>query len=87
MGIFLSLQRDMLAQLAVRIRAGRGPGGEGTAGLPAGEEGEAIVIDDNCTVRAEASLYLRLRLTSYQDYVKTRPIQAPTGRSGIPESV
>jgi len=48
-----SLQRGMLAQLAARLRA-RQDGGDGAGdvgGVVLGDDGEAIVVDDNCLVR------------------------------------
>lgn len=43
----------MLAQLAARLRARQGGGGDdagGGGGVVVGEDGETIMIDDNCTV-------------------------------------
>ena len=52
---FFFSQRGMLAQLAARLRARPG-GGEGGAGggVVVGEDGEAIVLDENCTVCVES---------------------------------
>ena len=47
------MQRGMLAQLAARLRARQGGGGDiglGGGGVVVGEDGETIMIDDNCTV-------------------------------------
>ena len=44
----------MLAQLAARLRArpggAQGGGGGGGGGVVVGEDGETIVLDDNCLV-------------------------------------
>lgn len=49
-------QRGMLAQLAARLRARQGLGGEGgPGGVVVGEDGETIMIDDNCTVSPRLS--------------------------------
>ena len=46
----------MLAQLAARLRARQGGGGGvgggagGGGGVMVGEDGETVLIDDNCTV-------------------------------------
>ena len=49
---FPEMQRGMLAQLAARLRARQGTGGDGggVGGVVVGEDGETIMIDDNCTV-------------------------------------
>lgn len=46
------IQRGMLAQLAARLRARQGGGdiGLGGGGVVVGEDGETVLIDDNCTV-------------------------------------
>lgn len=46
------ITRGMLAQLAARLRARQANGGEagGGGGVVVGEHGEAVVIDDNCSV-------------------------------------
>ena len=45
----------MLAQVAARLRArraegGGGEGGGGLGGLVVGDDGDTIVVDDNCSV-------------------------------------
>ena len=44
------LQRGMLAQLAARLRARQGSGADVDGGVVVGEEGETVLVDDNCTV-------------------------------------
>lgn len=46
------ITRNMLAQLAARLRARQGGAGDpgGGEGVVLGEEGEAILMDDNCTI-------------------------------------
>lgn len=46
----LVIQRGMLAQLAARLRARQGGAGEEAAGVVLGEDGETVLVDDNCTV-------------------------------------
>ncbi len=43
-------QRGMLAQLAARLRARQGGAGDLGGGVVLGEDGEAVIVDDNCTV-------------------------------------
>ena len=43
-------QRGMLAQLAARLRASQGGAGDGGGEVILGEDGEAVLLDDNCTV-------------------------------------
>ena len=46
-------QRGMLGQLAARLRARQGGAGDiggGGGGVVLGEDGEAVLVDDNCTV-------------------------------------
>ena len=51
MNLTSELQRGMLAQLAARLRARQGVGGDGgPGGVVVGEDGETIMIDDNCMV-------------------------------------
>lgn len=40
----------MLAQLAARLRAGQGGAGDVGGGVVVGEDGGALLVDDNCTV-------------------------------------
>lgn len=40
----------MLAQLAARLRARQGGAGDLGGGVVLGEDGEAVLVDDNCTV-------------------------------------
>ena len=40
----------MLGQLAARLRARQGDLGVGGGGVVLGEDGEAVLVDDNCTV-------------------------------------
>lgn len=40
----------MLAQLAARLRAGQGGAGDIGGGVVLGEDGDALLMDDNCTV-------------------------------------
>ncbi len=48
----------MLAQLAARLRARQGDAG-GTGGeVVLGEDGEAVLVDDNCTVSFEPNVAL-----------------------------
>ena len=56
------LQRSMLAQIASRLRTRQaggqgGQGGGGGAGIVVGEDGEAVLMDDNCSVSVD-SLHL-----------------------------
>ncbi|KAL6715633.1 hypothetical protein ACLMJK_006594 [Lecanora helva] len=44
------ITRGMLAQLASRLRARQGESGQAGGGVVVGEDGEAVVLDDNCTV-------------------------------------
>ncbi len=44
------IQRGMLAQLAARLRARQGGAGDLGGGVVLGEDGEAVIVDDNCTV-------------------------------------
>lgn len=44
------LQRGMLAQLAARLRARQGGAGDLGGGVVLGEDGETVLMDDNCTV-------------------------------------
>ena len=44
------MQRGMLAQLAARLRARQGGADGPGGGLIVGEDGEAVIVDDNCTV-------------------------------------
>ena len=46
----LRLQRGMLAQLAARLRARQGDPGAAGGGVVLGEDGETVLVDDNCTV-------------------------------------
>lgn len=49
------MQRAMLAQLAARLRARQGdPEGAG-GGVVLGEDGEAVLVDDNCSVSLKPS--------------------------------
>ncbi len=43
-------QRGMLAQLAARLRARQGGAGDLGGGVVLGEDGEAVIVEDNCTV-------------------------------------
>lgn len=43
-------QRGMLAQLAARLRARPGGAGDLGGGVVLGEDREAVLVDDNCTV-------------------------------------
>ena len=40
----------MLAQLAARLRARQGGAGDVVGDVVLGEDGEAVLVDDNCTV-------------------------------------
>ena len=40
----------MLTQLAARLRAGQGGAGDLGGGVVLGEDGEAVIVEDNCTV-------------------------------------
>ena len=40
----------MLAQLAARLRARQGGAGDVGGGVVLGEDGETVLVDDNCTV-------------------------------------
>ena len=40
----------MLAQLTARLRARQGGGGDLGGGLVLGQNGEAVLVDDNCMV-------------------------------------
>ncbi len=40
----------MLAQLAARLRARQGGAGDLSGGVVLGEDGEAVIVEDNCTV-------------------------------------
>lgn len=40
----------MLAQLAARLRARQGGAGDVGGGVVVGEDGEAVLVDDNCMV-------------------------------------
>lgn len=40
----------MLAQLAARLRARQGGAGDIGRGVVLGEDGDAVLVDDNCTV-------------------------------------
>lgn len=40
----------MLAQLAARLRTGQGGAGDVGGEVVLGEDGEAVLVDDNCTV-------------------------------------
>ena len=40
----------MLAQLAARLRARQGGAGDLGGGVVLGEDGDAVLVDDNCTV-------------------------------------
>ena len=45
------MQRGMLTQLAARLRARQGGAGDGPGGgVILGEDGEAVIVDDNCMV-------------------------------------
>ena len=41
----------MLAQLAARLRARQGGAGGAGGGVVLGDDGEAVIVDDNCSVR------------------------------------
>ena len=43
-------QRGMLAQLAARLRARQGVAGDIAGEVVLGEDGEAVLVDDNCIV-------------------------------------
>ena len=43
-------QRGMLAQLAARLRARQGVAGDVGGEVVLGEDGEAVLVDDNCMV-------------------------------------
>ena len=59
--MFWVSQRGMLAQLAARLRARQGGAeGEGGGGVRLGNDGEAIVVDDDCLVCAAYCLDRRL---------------------------
>lgn len=53
----------MLAQLAARLRARQGDQGAG-GGVVLGEDGEAVLLDDNCTV---SSCDIQTTSFSYED--------------------
>lgn len=44
------ITRGMLAQLAARLRARQGGAGDLGGGVVLGEDGEAVLVDDNCTI-------------------------------------
>ena len=44
------MQRGMLTQLAARLRARQGEAGQAGGGVVLGEDGEAVILDDNCIV-------------------------------------
>ena len=50
----LHFQRGMLAQLAARLRARQGDPGAGGGGVVLGEDGETVLVDDNCTVNCSS---------------------------------
>ena len=58
------MQRGMLAQFAASLRARQGgtdgPGG----GVILGEDGEAVIVDDNCTVYLPEELVTNEKLTA-----------------------
>ena len=47
----MSMQRGMLTQLAARLRARQGGADGPGGGVILGEDGETVIMDDNCEVR------------------------------------
>lgn len=45
------MQRGMLTQLAARLRARQGGADGPGGGVILGEDGETVIMDDNCEVR------------------------------------
>ena len=64
------LQRGMLAQLAARLRARQGDPAAAGGGVVLGEDGEAVLVDDNCLVRDPIS-HEKYRFLSYQNPLTT----------------
>ena len=54
----------MLAQLTARLRARQGDPGVPGGGIVVGEDGEAVLVDDNCTVSSIYTINAPLSLLS-----------------------
>lgn len=56
--LFVFMQRGMLTQLAARLRARQGGADAGAGGgVILGEDGETVIVDDNCEVSVFAMLF------------------------------
>ena len=55
--VFCSMQRAMLTQLTARLRARQGGADGPGGGVILGEDGETVIVDDNCEVSLLALLF------------------------------
>ena len=73
----------MLAQLAARLRERQGGAGGPGAGIVLGEEGETVVVDDNCSVRLSLIPIKQLDAEDMKGDVTTEEIRDPELCRGV----